>query len=72
MIEDKNQQFRGAGDVVEYITEISGIKYLMKRVYGKQDCGCSERQKKLNEMIPFDPNKDYNDLMARINDEKNK
>ena len=47
MIEDKNQQFRGAGDVVEYITEISGIKYLMKRVYGKQDCGCSERQKKL-------------------------
>jgi len=72
MIEDKNQQFRGAGDVVEYITEISGIKYLMKRVYGKQDCGCSERQKKLNEMIPFDPNKDYNDFMARINDEKNK
>jgi len=72
MIEDKNQQFRGAGDVVEYITEISGIKYLMKRVYGKQDCGCSERQKKLNEMIPFNPEVDFSDLVTRIKDGKNK
>tara|TARA_B100000768_G_scaffold139755_1_gene131113 strand:- start:306 stop:515 length:210 start_codon:yes stop_codon:yes gene_type:complete len=66
MIEDKNQQFRGAGDVVEYITEISGIKYLMKRVYGKQDCGCSERQKKLNKMVPFNPEIDFSDLAIRI------
>jgi hypothetical protein len=72
MIEDKDQQFRGAGDVVEYITEISGIKYLFKRVYGKQDCGCSERQRKLNEMIPFNPEKDFSDLVTRLKDEKNK
>ncbi len=72
MIEDKDQQFRGAGDVVEYITEISGIKYLMKRVYGKQNCGCSERQKKLNEMIPFNPEMDFSDQVTRIKDGKNK
>ena len=31
MIEDKDQHLRGAGDVVEMITEILGIKYLTKR-----------------------------------------
>ena len=44
----------------------------MKRVYGKQDCGCSERQKKLNEMIPFNPEVDFSDLVTRIKDGKNK
>lgn len=71
MIEDKNQQFRGAGDVIEYITEISGIKYLVKRIYGKQDCGCNERQRKLNETIPFNPKLDYQDSIRKINNGKN-
>lgn len=70
MIEDKDQQFRGAGDVVEYITEISGIKYLLKRIYGKNDCGCSKRQRKLNEMIPFNPYKDYTDHETRLKNGK--
>lgn len=71
MIEDKNQQFRGAGDVIEYITEISGIKYLMKRIYGKVDCGCGERQRKLNEMIPFNPKIHYTDSIRKIENGKN-
>ena len=71
MIEDKNQQFRGAGDVVEYITEISGVKYLMKRIYGKQDCGCDGRKEKLNEMIPFNPKLHYTDSIRKIKNGKN-
>ena len=70
MIEDKDQQIRGAGDVVEYITEISGIKTLFKRIYGKQDCGCGERQRKLNKMIPFDPYRDYTDSQTRLKNGK--
>ena len=71
MFEDKNEQFRGAGDVVEWITEMSGIKYLVKRVYGKNDCGCSKRKQKLNEMIPFDPKNNFTETRTRINNEEN-
>jgi|TARA_R110000772_G_scaffold155318_3_gene266435 hypothetical protein len=71
MFEDKNEQFRGAGDVVEWIAERSGIKYLVKRVYGINDCGCSERQQKLNKMIPFDPKINFTESRTKINNEKN-
>jgi hypothetical protein len=71
MIEDKDQKFRGAGDVVEYITEVSGIRYLVKRVYGKADCGCNKRQKKLNELIPFNPMKNYSETTIPLKDGQN-
>jgi hypothetical protein len=72
MFEDKNEQFRGAGDVVEWVTEKLGIKYLVKRVYGgDNDCGCSERQRKLNKMIPFNPKINYTETITKISNEKN-
>tara|TARA_R110001592_G_scaffold235715_2_gene493860 strand:+ start:698 stop:901 length:204 start_codon:yes stop_codon:yes gene_type:complete len=67
MIEDKDQHLRGAGDVVEMITEILGIKYLVRRVYG--ECGCSKRKDKLNNLIPFNPKIDYIESIKKLKDE---
>jgi len=36
------------GDAVEKVTEITGIKSLVKYMAG-EDCGCKERKEKLNE-----------------------
>lgn len=47
---------RGLGDVIANITNKTGIdkvaKFAAKSV-GKEDCGCSERQEKLNNAFPF-------------------
>ena len=67
MMEDKDQHLRGAGDVVEKITEILGIKHLIKRVYGK--CNCNKRKDKLNNLIPFNPKTDYSESIEKIKDE---
>jgi hypothetical protein len=40
---------KGLGDVVEAITEVIGIKSLVKFVAG-EDCGCDERKAKLNKL----------------------
>ena len=41
----------GLGDVVEKITEATGIKAVVKFVAG-DDCGCDQRKKKLNQLFP--------------------
>lgn len=38
---------QGLGDVVEQVTEATGIKKVVKAVVG-DDCGCEERKRKLN------------------------
>lgn len=38
----------GAGDVVEKITEATGIKKVVKKLFG-EDCGCEGRKKRMNE-----------------------
>ena len=42
----------GLGDVIESITEATGIKKLIKAVWG-DDCGCDERKAKLNAILKF-------------------
>ena len=42
----------GLGDVIESITEATGIKKLIKAVWG-DDCGCDERKAKLNATLKF-------------------
>ena len=37
------------GDIIERITYYSGIKFIVKKIWG-DSCGCDERQKKLNEI----------------------
>jgi hypothetical protein len=46
----KKQQ--GLGDTIEAITEVTGIKALVKFIAG-DDCGCEERKTKLNELFPY-------------------
>ena len=45
----------GLGDVVEKITEVTGIKSIIEGL--TDDCGCNDRKKKLNAAFPF-----YNEM----------
>jgi hypothetical protein len=58
----------GLGDLVAKVTEATGIKAVVEAVAGK-DCGCAQRQQKLNEMFPFNTPKDqyYQDKVNESN-----
>lgn len=45
-------EVKGLGDLVEKVTEVTGIKEIVKFIAG-EDCGCDERKKKLNKLFPF-------------------
>lgn len=47
----------GLGDLVAKVTEVTGIKAVVEAVAG-DNCGCAQRQQKLNEMFPFQTPKD--------------
>tara|TARA_R110000824_G_scaffold14985_3_gene63338 strand:+ start:8840 stop:9460 length:621 start_codon:yes stop_codon:yes gene_type:complete len=51
---------RGLGDTVAKITKATGIKRATKTVFGaiKKDCGCKERQNKLNKLFPYKKGED--------------
>ena len=46
------QASEGLGDTVEKITKATGIKKAVKWLAG-EDCGCDERQEKLNKMFRY-------------------
>ena len=46
-----DKQPKGLGDVIENITKATGIKKLVEWAFG-DDCGCRERQEKLNNLFP--------------------
>lgn len=48
----KVRQMQGLGDAIEAVTKATGVKAVVEKVLGK-DCGCYERQAKLNQMVPF-------------------
>jgi hypothetical protein len=43
---------QGLGDTIEQITEVTGIKKVVKVLFG-DDCGCDERKEKLNKIFPY-------------------
>ena len=45
------KEIRGLGDVINIITEVTGIKALVKAVAGEY-CGCEERRETLNNLLP--------------------
>ena len=51
-VEAKKAKVEGLGDVVEVITEKTGIKKAVKAVFG-DDCGCEERKEKLNNLFSW-------------------
>ena len=55
---------KGLGDSIEKITEWTGLKKLVKSIFG-EDCGCDERKQKLNQMFP-----NFKNIRAFTNDEK--
>jgi hypothetical protein len=55
-----NKPSEGLGDTVAKITELLMIDQLAQKIaesLGHEDCGCSRRQEKLNELFPY-KNKD--------------
>jgi len=40
------------GDLIERITYYTGIKWLVKKIFGK-NCGCDKRQEQLNDIELF-------------------
>jgi len=43
---------KGLGDTIEKITEATGIKKVVKNLFG-DDCGCDERKAKLNKIFNY-------------------
>lgn len=54
MARPKKQQPKGLGDVIENITEATGIKKAVKAIAG-DNCGCEERKQFLNKLFPIGP-----------------
>jgi len=50
--EVQKHESQGLGDTIEKITEATGIKKVVKWMFG-EDCGCDERKAKLNKMFPY-------------------
>jgi hypothetical protein len=56
-----NKQSEGLGDTIAKITNLLMIDQLAQKLaeaMGEEDCGCTRRKEKLNEMFPY--NKDKN------------
>lgn len=52
----KKSKSQGLGDTIAKITHFFGIDILAKKVatlFGKEDCGCTRRQDKLNKIVPY-------------------
>jgi hypothetical protein len=53
-------KIKGLGDLVAIFTKYTGIKWIVKKLYGN-DCGCDERQEKLNKIYPINkPQSSFN------------
>lgn len=60
----------GLGDTIEQITEATGIKKVVKALFG-DECGCDERKEMLNKLFPYSRlecllEDEYNDLKTII------
>jgi hypothetical protein len=54
---EKKIKSKGLGDTIEKITHFFCLDKLAKKIakaFGKEDCGCTRRRDKLNELIPYE------------------
>jgi hypothetical protein len=51
--------YMGLGDVVEAVTEVTGIKSAVERRAKRtgKPCGCQKRKEALNKLVPFKKDK---------------
>jgi len=47
MAKRRTKKVTGLGDKIEKVTKATGVKKVVKKLFG-DDCGCDERRKKLN------------------------
>ena len=49
------EKSRGIGDVIEWITKVTGIKSAVERRAKRtgEPCGCQKRKEALNKLVPF-------------------
>lgn len=48
---NRNCKSRGFGDTVKKVADATGVTWAAKQILG--DCGCKERQERLNKMFPY-------------------
>jgi hypothetical protein len=78
MAKARRKVSQGLGDSIEKVTEVTGIKAVVKLFADVTgiDCGCDERKEKLNKLFPYNkPNclieDDYNYLTAFFKENPN-
>ena len=49
----ENKKSKGFGDTFEKIMVFTGIKKLVKWIYGEKDCGRDRRKEKWNAWLPY-------------------
>ena len=49
----EDQKSKGFGDTFEKIMIFTGIKRLVKWIYGDKDCGCDRRKDLWNKWFPY-------------------
>lgn len=57
---DPNKPSEGLGDLIAKLTHALGIDKVAEKVAnlaGEEDCGCNKRREQLNELFPFNNNK---------------
>jgi len=55
-MQKKIRKTEGLGDTIAKITNLFGIDILADKIaklFGKEDCGCDRRRKKLNKLFPY-------------------
>jgi hypothetical protein len=53
---NETQESQGLGDTIAKVTNALGIDKLAEataKAMGKEDCGCSKRRQKLNDLFPY-------------------
>ncbi len=55
----------GLGDVIEIITQKTGVKKIMPK-----NCGCDKRKEKLNKLVPFKKNLPSDEDAIRVMEEQ--
>ena len=59
-MQKKIKKAKGLGDTIAKITNLFGIDILADKIaklFGKEDCGCDRRRKKLNKLVPYNKKK---------------
>jgi hypothetical protein len=55
-MQTNTEESKGLGDTIEKITHATGLDKVAKKLanlFGKEDCGCTERKEVFNKLVPY-------------------